>query len=126
AVQHVQSLPGACGDGSAGPHLAGGRRVTHAPSYPGAGVRGCLPALADALEADAQLDTAALGPFLAAKVESGLVHGSRPLCRVLSPLVVTGAVYRRVARAAELLLSAMGRLGARARIDAVSAALYIC
>ena len=84
----VESLPGACGDGSAGAHLAAGRRVTRAPSHPAAGVRACLPALAGALETDARLDSAALAHFLAAQVEAGLVHGSRPLCRVLSPLVI--------------------------------------
>src|SRR4029453_14716010 len=123
AVQHGQSLAGACGDGSAGAHLAGGRRVTRAPSHPGAGVRGCLPALVAVLEDGAVLDGAPPGRFLAAQVEAGLVHGSRPLCRVLSPLVVTGAVHRRVARAAELLLSAMERLVARALIDDELAAI---
>jgi len=91
--------------------------VSRQPSHPATGVLGCLPALAGALEDGVVPDAAALERFLAAQVEAGLVHGSRPLCRVLSPLVVTVAVYRRVARAAELLLSAMERLVARALVD---------
>ncbi|HEV7733619.1 MAG TPA: hypothetical protein VGR62_15740 [Candidatus Binatia bacterium] len=70
-----------------------------------------------ALDADLHLDATTLDGFLAAQRAAGLMHGSRPICRVLSPLVVTHAVYRRVRRAAELVLSAMERLLVRVAVD---------
>lgn len=83
----------------------------------GSGVSGSLPALARTLDADPRLDAAALDAFLAAQRAAGLVHAGRPLCRVLSPLVVSHAIYRRVEHAAELVLSAMQRVVAHAATD---------
>lgn len=67
---------------------------------------GCLPALAETLRA-APPDADA---FLVAQRRAGLVHGDRPLCRVLSPLVVRDALWTRIRRAAELVLAAAERL----------------
>ncbi len=80
-------------------------------------VLGCLPAAARVLDAAPRVGAAALDAFVAAQRDAGLTHGTRPLCPVLSPLVVSHAVYRRVQQAAERVLSAMNRLVARVAVD---------
>jgi hypothetical protein len=82
-----------------------------------ADVLGCLPAAARALDAAPGIDDAALDAFVAAQHAAGLTHGARTICPVLSPLVVTQRVYRRVQRAAEAVVSAMNRLVARVAVD---------
>lgn len=81
---------------------------------------GCLPGLAETLAGSAPIDADA---FLAAQHRAGLVHGTRPLCRVLSPLVVRADVWARVRTAAELVVSAAERLVARALVDPALARL---
>lgn len=75
------------------------------------------------LDARPRLEAAALDGFLTAQRAAGLMHGTRPVCRVLSPLAVTHATYRRVRRAAELVASAMERLVAHVIADDRLAAL---
>lgn len=80
-------------------------------------VLGCLPAMARALDAAGRPDAAALDAFVASQHAAGLTHGARPICPVLSPLVVTRAVYERIRAAAELVLSAMTRVVAQVAVD---------
>jgi uncharacterized circularly permuted ATP-grasp superfamily protein len=80
-------------------------------------IEGCVPSLARALAGGIAVDSADLYGFLAAQRRHGLVHGTRPLCNVLSPLTLSSALYRRVTRAAMLVAGAMERVVARALVD---------
>ena len=51
----------------------------------------------------------------------GLTHGERALGRHLRPIVIGEARYRAIARSAELILSALGTVAARAATDAALA-----
>jgi uncharacterized circularly permuted ATP-grasp superfamily protein len=77
---------------------------------------GCPPTLARALEGGA-LDPGVLPGFVAEQRRRGLVQGTRPLCNVLSPLIIPAGLYRRVARAATLVAAAVERVVARALVD---------
>jgi uncharacterized circularly permuted ATP-grasp superfamily protein len=79
-------------------------------------IESCVPSLARALSGGT-IDPADLEGFLEAQRRRGLVHGTRPLCNVLSPLTLSGALYRRVTRAAALVAGAMERVVTRALDD---------
>jgi hypothetical protein len=81
---------------------------------------GCLPALAQTLAGTAPVDVDA---FLASQHRAGLLHGERPLCRVLSPLVVRHDVWAQVCTASELVVSAAERLVTHALVDPALARL---
>jgi Glutathionylspermidine synthase preATP-grasp len=88
----------------------------------GLDVESCVPSLALALPGGTAIDPSDLHGFLEAQRQRGLVHGTRPLCNVLSPLTLSGALYRRVTRAAALVARAMERVVAQALADPAFAA----
>jgi hypothetical protein len=55
--------------------------------------------------------------FLEAQRRLGLTHGQRPLCRHLSPFLLSSASYHAIARAAETIAAALERVAARALVD---------
>ena len=69
------------------------------------------------------VDAAAFAAFVAAQARAGLVHGDRPLCRHLTPIVLDAGRYRALGRAAELVTSALCRVARRAIVDGAYATL---
>jgi uncharacterized circularly permuted ATP-grasp superfamily protein len=80
-------------------------------------IESCVPSLALTLPGGTAIDPADLHGFFEAQRLHGLVHGTRPLCNVLSPLILSGALYRRVTRAATLVAQAVERVVAQALAD---------
>jgi hypothetical protein len=62
------------------------------------------------------------GAFLAAQRRLGLTHGPRPLCRHLSPFLLSERTYGAIGRAAEAIAAALERVAARALVDPAVAA----
>lgn len=73
------------------------------------------------LSAAGAIDARCFEEFVAAQRRLGLTHGERPLGRHLRPIVIGEARYRTIARSAELILSALGIVAARAPVDAALA-----
>jgi hypothetical protein len=73
------------------------------------------------LAAPGAIDARCFEAFLESQRRLGLTHGDRPLCRHLRPIVISGAQYREMARAAELIVAALAAVAARARVDAALA-----
>ena len=69
------------------------------------------------LSAPGAMDARCFEEFLAAQRRLGLTHGERALGRHLRPIVIGEARYRAIARAAELILSALETVAARASVD---------
>jgi hypothetical protein len=70
------------------------------------------------LSAPGVIDARCFEEFIATQRRLGLTHGERALGRHLRPIVIGEARYRAIARAAELILSALGTVAARAPADA--------
>lgn len=77
----------------------------------------CLPDLADALARDGGPGEATVRAFVASQRRVGLLQGERPICPVLSPLVLSSRTYHRVASAAALVMRALERVASRAPSD---------
>jgi hypothetical protein len=63
------------------------------------------------------IDARCFDEFIDAQRRLGLTHGERALCRHLRPIVISEVRYRAIARAAELILSALATVAARATGD---------
>ena len=83
----------------------------------------CPPDLEDALARGGAVDAATVRGFIEAQRRAGLLQGDRPLCPLLSPLVLSSRTYHRMASAAALVLRALERVAARALSDAALADL---
>jgi len=68
------------------------------------------------------IDASGFEAFLATQRRLGLTHGERPLCRHLRPIVIGGELYRRMTRAAELIVAALAAVAERSRVDPALAA----
>jgi hypothetical protein len=88
------------------PSTAGGHRASAASQ-----------AIEAALAAPGAMDQRRFSEFLQLQREVGLVHGERPLCHHLSPFVISTADYRRIGRAAEHVVAALGRVASRSLED---------
>lgn len=75
-----------------------------------------------ALAASGVMDNERFAHFLDHQRKVGLVHGPRPLCRHLAPLIVGAARFNEIARTATLVASALGKVAARALTDHAMAA----
>src|SRR5882672_6032548 len=73
------------------------------------------------LAAPGAIDARAFEAFLDTQRRLGLTHGERALCRHLRPIVISGARYREMACAAELIVAALAAVAARARVDSTLA-----
>ncbi len=69
------------------------------------------------LSAPGAIDARCFEEFIATQRRLGLTHGERALGRHLRPIVIGEARYRAISRAAELVLSALGTVAARAPAD---------
>ena len=73
------------------------------------------------LSAPGAIDARCFEEFMATQRRLGLTHGERALGRHLRPIIIGEARYRAIARAAELILSALATVAARASADATLA-----
>src|SRR5579862_515837 len=69
------------------------------------------------LSAPGAIDARCFEEFIAAQRRLGLTHGERALGRHLRPIVIGERRYHAIARAAELILSALSTVAARVPAD---------
>jgi hypothetical protein len=73
------------------------------------------------LSAPGAIDARCFEEFMATQRRLGLTHGERALGRHLRPIIIGETRYRAIARTAELILSALATVAARASADATLA-----
>jgi hypothetical protein len=78
---------------------------------------GAARAIETALTEPGAMDRRRFSEFLERQCEVGLVHGERPLCRHLSPFLISTAEYRRIGRAAERIVAALERVASQSLED---------